>query len=68
MTALRRMTGKTFGKALGASAAALMLAHATPLAAQSQDAPVDVTAAPPPSSETVGPSQWEPSSPPKGTC
>ena len=53
MTALRRMSLK----ALGSGAAALALASGTPAAAQNQEAPVDVTAAPPPSSETVGPSQ-----------
>lgn len=57
MTALRRMTGRIFGKALGGSAAALALALAAPAAAQNSEAPVDVTAAPPPSAETVGPSQ-----------
>lgn len=57
MTALRRMTDKVFGKALGGAAAALALALAAPAAAQNSEAPVDVTAAPPPSSETVGPSQ-----------
>ena len=56
MTALRRMTGKTFVKGLGGSAAALALALAAPAQAQNADAPVDVTAAPPPSAETVGPS------------
>jgi hypothetical protein len=56
MTALRRMTGRTFGKGLSGAAAALALALATPALAQNADAPVDVTAAPPPSAETVGPS------------
>lgn len=56
MTALRRMTGKGFGTALGGSALALTLALGAPAAAQNSDAPVDVTAAPAPSTETVGPS------------
>ncbi|MCL6699272.1 hypothetical protein LZ496_10830 [Sphingomonas sp. NSE70-1] len=38
-------------------AAALALALAAPVGAQSTDAPIDVTAAPPPSAETIGPSQ-----------
>ena len=53
MTALRRMT---IGN-LGGIAAALTLALAAPVSAQSSDAPIDVTAAPPPSAETIGPSQ-----------
>ncbi len=53
MTALRRMT---IGK-FGGMAAALALGLAGPVAAQSTDAPIDVTAAPPPSAETIGPSQ-----------
>ena len=53
MTALRRMTLKIFG----GTAAALSLAIASPAFAQDSDAPIDVTAAPPPSAETVGPSQ-----------
>ena len=53
MTALRRRTSK----ALGVLGAALTLALAMPVAAQNSDAPVDVTAAPPPSAETIGPSQ-----------
>jgi hypothetical protein len=53
MTALRRMTMKF----LGGSVAALSLAVAAPAFAQDNDAPIDVTAAPPPSAETVGPSQ-----------
>ena len=53
MTALRRMTWKS----LRWAAAALSLAVAMPAAAQDSDAPVDVTAAPPPSAETVGPAQ-----------
>ena len=53
MTALRRMTVK----ALNGAAAALALVIANPASAQNADAPVDVTAAPPPSAETVGPAQ-----------
>ena len=53
MTAVRRMTVK----ALNGAAAALALAAANPALAQNADAPVDVTAAPPPSAETVGPAQ-----------
>ena len=53
MTAARRMTVK----ALNGTAVALALAAASPASAQNADAPVDVTAAPPPSSETVGPAQ-----------
>ena len=53
VTAVRRMTVK----ALGGLAAALALIAAVPASAQNSDAPVDVTAAPPPSSETVGPAQ-----------
>ena len=58
MTALRRM----MIKALGGMAAAMMLALTVPAAAQNSsaqnnDAPIDVTAAPPPSDQTVGPSQ-----------
>ena len=53
MTALRRMTLKI----LGGIAAALSLGIAQPALAQNNDAPIDVTAAPPPSPETVGPSQ-----------
>jgi hypothetical protein len=53
VTAVRRMTVK----ALSGLAAALAFALATPASAQNADAPVDVTAAPPPSSETVGPAQ-----------
>lgn len=53
MTAVRRMTFK----ALSGVAAALALALAGPALAQNSDAPVDVTAAPPPSTETVGPAQ-----------
>lgn len=53
MTALRRMTFENFG----GLAAALALVLGTPAIAQNSDAPVDVTAAPPPSAETIGPSQ-----------
>jgi hypothetical protein len=56
MTALRRMTVGN----LGGSAAAIALALAAPAGAQNtqaNDAPIDVTAAPPPSAETIGPSQ-----------
>ena len=55
MTALRRMTIKSFS---GISAA-LMLALGAPAAAQNSDAPVDVTAAPPPSADTIGPAQLQ---------
>ena len=53
MTALRRMT---FGN-LGGLAAATALVLAAPALAQNSDAPIDVTAAPPPSAETIGPAQ-----------
>jgi hypothetical protein len=53
MTALCRMTNGN----LGGIAAAIALALATPAVAQNSDAPIDVTAAPPPSTETIGPSQ-----------
>lgn len=53
MTARRRMTIR----ALSGLAATLSLAM--PAFAQNSDAPVDVTAAPPASSETVGPSQLQ---------
>lgn len=53
MAASRRKTIK----ALGGAAAAMALALAAPAYAQNNDAPVDVTAAPPPSAETIGPSQ-----------
>lgn len=53
MAALRRWTRKT----LSGGAAMLALALATPTLAQNNDAPVDVTAGPPPSAETIGPSQ-----------
>ena len=53
MTALRRMTIGTFGGFV----AALALGFGSPAAGQSNDPPVDVTAAPPPSPETIGPSQ-----------
>jgi len=55
MTALRRMTVKV----LSGFSAALMLALGAPAVAQDSDAPIDVTAAPPPSSETIGPSQLQ---------
>lgn len=55
MTALRRMTIK----ALSGVPAALVIALAAPAAAQNSDAPVDVTAAPPPSADTVGPAQLQ---------
>jgi hypothetical protein len=53
MTALRRMK---IGKISGV-AAAVALGFAAPGVAQNSDAPIDVTAAPPPSAETIGPSQ-----------
>lgn len=53
MTAFRRMMLKS----LCGAAAVMALASALPAAAQNSEAPVDVTAAPPPSSETVGPAQ-----------
>lgn len=53
MTALRRVTVKTWGP-LGL---VLALGLAAPAISQSNDAPVDVTAAPPPSAETIGPAQ-----------
>ena len=53
MTALRRMTIRN----LGGVAAAVMLVLGSPALAQDSDAPVDVTAAPPPSAETIGPAQ-----------
>lgn len=53
MTALRRMMTKN----LGGLAAALALAFAAPAFGQNNEAPVDVTAAPAPSAETIGPSQ-----------
>ena len=53
MTALGRMMIGSFSGA----GAALALLLVSPAAAQNNDAPVDVTAAPPPSPETVGPSQ-----------
>jgi len=55
MTAVRRMTFRV----LGGLAATIALAGAVPAAAQNSDAPVDVTAAPPASSDTVGPSQLQ---------
>ena len=53
MTASRRMA-KTI---LRRGAALLMLASASPLIAQRGDTPVDVTAVPPPSAQTVGPAE-----------
>ena len=53
MTAVRRIVSR----ALGVLGAALALVLSIPVAAQNDDAPVDVTAAPPPSAETIGPSQ-----------
>ena len=55
MTANRRMTLR----ALSGMAAALPLALATPALSQNSDAPVDVTAAPAPSTDTIGPSQLQ---------
>jgi hypothetical protein len=54
MTAVRRMTMKLSGVAFGV---ALSLASTAPALAQDTSAPVDVTAAPPPSPDTIGPSQ-----------
>lgn len=54
MTALRR----TQVRVLGGIAAAMALAI-SPALAQNSDAPVDVTAGPPPSPDTVGPSQLQ---------
>lgn len=53
MTAARRMRSRI----LGAAGAVAALALVAPASAQNDDAPVDVTAAPPPSAETIGPSQ-----------
>lgn len=53
MTAVRRMKSWT-ASAIGA---ALALALVAPASGQSSDAPVDVTAAPAPSAETIGPAQ-----------
>lgn len=53
MTASRRMT---IGQ-LSGIVAALALVVGSPAAGQNNDPPVDVTAAPPPSAETIGPSQ-----------
>ena len=50
-------TGRRATRILSGAAAALALALAMPAAAQDSDAPIDVTAAPPPSAETIGPSQ-----------
>ncbi|MCF2515755.1 hypothetical protein LVY65_11875 [Sphingomonas sp. G124] len=46
-------------KALGGTSAALLLAMGAPAVAQNSDAPVDVTAAPPASTDVVGPSQLQ---------
>lgn len=54
MTAVRRMTMKLSGIAFGAI---LSFAVAGSAWAQNAAAPVDVTAAPPPSADTIGPSQ-----------
>jgi hypothetical protein len=53
MTALRRITVRT----LSGFAAMVSLGLGSAALAQSSDAPIDVTAAPPPSAETIGPSQ-----------
>lgn len=53
MTALRRMKSTVFS----GSAAALLFGIASPAVAQNNEPPVAVTASPPPSAETVGPSQ-----------
>ena len=53
MTALRRMAVKN----LSGLTAAMALAISVPALAQNNDDPIDVTAAPPPSAETIGPSQ-----------
>jgi hypothetical protein len=55
MTALRRMRIKS----LSGASAALLLAMGAPALAQNSDAPVDVTAAPAPSADTIGPSQLQ---------
>jgi hypothetical protein len=55
MTAGRRVTLRL----LGGITASLALVFSAPVLAQNSDAPVDVTAAPPTSSETVGPSQLQ---------
>lgn len=54
MTALRRMQVRVLGGIAAAMAFAI-----SPALAQNNDAPVDVTAAPPTSSDTVGPSQLQ---------
>ena len=56
MTAVRRMTVKALN---GAAAVTLALVVSNPAFAQNADAPVDVTAAPPPTAETVGPAQLQ---------
>lgn len=55
MTANRRMTFRY----LSGVAAALSLALSAPAAGQNSETPVDVTAAPAPSSDTIGPSQLQ---------
>ena len=54
MTAVRRVTLKLSSIALGAALSAVLCG---PAQAQNASAPVDVTAAPPPSADTIGPSQ-----------
>jgi hypothetical protein len=46
-------------KALSGASAALLLAWGAPAAAQNSDTPIDVTAAPAPSADTIGPSQLQ---------
>jgi len=53
MTAVRRVKDGI----LSCLGAGLALVIVSPVSAQNSDAPVDVTAAPPPSAETIGPSQ-----------
>ena len=53
MTAVRRVNNGIWS----GLAAALALVSVAPAHAQNNEAPVDVTAAPPPSAETIGPSQ-----------
>ena len=55
MTALRRMKMKV----LGGASAALLIVMGNPAVAQNSDAPVDVTAAPPSSTDVIGPSQLQ---------
>jgi len=54
MTASRRVTFRMFG-----GIAATIAFAAAPAVAQNSEAPVDVTAAPPPSAGTIGPSQLQ---------